>query len=66
MLANPNRSSFLVAAALAAALLAPASAWPQVTKAHEIEYPPLPDFEVPEPTRVELAQRHDPGSRGGP
>jgi predicted Zn-dependent peptidase len=50
-----KRSAILAMAAFVALLLVPVSAWPQVTKADEIEYPPLPEFEVPEPTRVELA-----------
>lgn len=55
MRTHAKKPAILVVAALAASLLAPTGAWPQVTEADEIEYPPLPDFEVPEPTRLELA-----------
>jgi predicted Zn-dependent peptidase len=51
----------LAAAALAALLAAPAPATAQepsrsapVERPEELAFPPLPDFEIPEPTRVEL------------
>lgn len=39
---------------LALALAAPAAGPAQVTRHDEIDYPPLPEFEVPKPVRVEL------------
>ncbi|MDH3522417.1 MAG: insulinase family protein [Acidobacteriota bacterium] len=54
MLEREARRGAVAAALVAAALVAPAAARPQVTDADEIEYPPLPPFEVPEPTRIAL------------
>ncbi|MCZ6506458.1 MAG: pitrilysin family protein, partial [Acidobacteria bacterium] len=55
MLTRQEKRHPLTGALVALAIvLTPLAAAAQVTKAHEIEFPPLPDFEVPQPTRLEL------------
>jgi predicted Zn-dependent peptidase len=55
MLMRDEKHRLLPAALVAVALLlVPLAVAAQMTKAHEIEYPPLPAFDVPQPTRVEL------------
>ncbi|MFQ5670920.1 MAG: M16 family metallopeptidase [Acidobacteriota bacterium] len=49
-----TRKLHLPSAALALLLLAPAAATAQVKKVDQLQFPALPRFDVPQPTRVEL------------